>query len=370
MNAKITAQGLVVEQVQAEGYESVQIVRDAASGLEAIVSIHNTALGSAFGGCRLWTYDSPAAALTDALRLSRGMTYKNAMANLPCGGGKAVILRKPDMDRDAVFAAFGNFINSLGGQYVTAEDVGTTVNDMLVVREQTPFVSGIAGHESAGGDPSPLTALGVFLSIQSAVSKIIGRERLHGTTVAVQGLGSVGMELCRLLSEAGCELVVADITASRVNSCVKAYGAKAVSVDEILFEKVDVLAPCALGGVLNAKTTDQIKAKIIAGAANNQLATIEDGDALHARGVVYLPDYLVNAGGIISVYREYESRSSKSDIRTEVGQIADRVIELLDRMTKSDLAPARITDAWAQSLIAPQVPQANPSTLASTVPCQ
>ena len=336
-------------------HERVLLVADPASGLQAILAVHSTARGPAFGGCRFWSYADDASALTDALRLSHGMSLKNALADLPFGGGKAVIVKPAgSFDREALFAAFGRAVQSLDGRYITAEDVGTTTADMRVVQRHTAFVSGIPREAgSFGGDPSPWTALGVFVSIEAGVRRVLGRDSLAGVRVAVQGLGAVGMHLAAMLHAAGASLTVADVNAERAAEAGKRFGASVVGVDAILATRADVLAPCAMGAVLDARSIGALQVRLVAGAANNQLATAEDGDRLHARGITYLPDYLVNAGGIVSVAREYRGEGETGAVDAEVRRIGDRVSELLDRVEAAHgqpgQTPARIADAWARS---------------------
>lgn len=331
-------------------HEKVLLAADAETGLKAILAIHSTARGPAFGGCRFWTYDSEMAALNDALRLSQGMSLKNALADLPFGGGKAVIIKPAgNFDRPALFAAFGRAVQSLQGAYITAEDVGTTTADMLGMQSQTPFVSGIPRDGAFGGDPSPKTAWGVFVSIEAGVRLHLQRNAMDGVRVALQGLGAVGWHLAEFLHQAGAKLVVADVDPAKVERAVAQFGAQAVSVDEILGADVDVLAPCALGAALNAHSVPLIRARLIAGAANNQLATAADGDTLQQRGICYLPDYLVNAGGIISVAREYRGEGEEMAVMAEVSRIAERVAELLDRVKLAGTTPARVADAWARA---------------------
>ncbi|WP_349745014.1 Leu/Phe/Val dehydrogenase [Roseateles cavernae] len=331
-------------------HERVLLAADAQTGLKAILAVHSTARGPAFGGCRLWTYDSELAALNDALRLSQGMSLKNALADLPFGGGKAVIIKPAgDFDRAALFAAFGRAVQSLDGAYITAEDVGTTTADMRGMQGQTSFVSGIPREGAFGGDPSPKTAWGVFVSIRAGVRQVLGRESLEGVRVALQGLGAVGWHLAEFLHQAGAKLLVADIDAAKVVRAQERFGAQALAVQDILAADADVLAPNALGAALNAQSIPTLRARLIAGAANNQLATAADGDALQARGITYLPDYLVNAGGIISVAREYRGEGEEAAVMAEVGRIADRVTELLERVKREDSTPARVADAWARA---------------------
>ncbi|RZJ24282.1 MAG: Glu/Leu/Phe/Val dehydrogenase, partial [Haliea sp.] len=272
-------------------HECVHWVSDHATGLRAIIAIHNTARGPAFGGCRMRRYASEEEALSDALRLSQGMSLKNALADLPFGGGKAVIMAPAgDFDRQALFTAFGRAVDGLGGRYITAEDVGTTTDDMKTLRRVTAHVSGIPRTDAFGGDPSPKTALGVFVSIEEAVRRHLKRPGLAGTTVAVQGLGAVGAHLCGLLHQAGAQLLVADVNAARVLDMQARFGATPVPVEEVCALKVDVLAPCALGAVIDEGSIPRLQAQIVAGAANNQLATPADGKRIHQRGILYLPD--------------------------------------------------------------------------------
>ncbi|WP_241695908.1 Glu/Leu/Phe/Val family dehydrogenase [Solimonas terrae] len=335
-------------------HESLAAVSDRASGLEAIVAIHSTARGPAFGGCRYWHYENRDAAIRDARRLAEGMSLKNALADLPFGGGKAVIIRNPrQTDRQALFSRFGRFVESLEGRYVTAEDVGTTEADMAAIAAQTPYVSGLKTAKTYGGNPSPKTALGVFVAIRSGVRQVLNRRDLDGLVVAVQGLGSVGWDLCRLLAGAGCKLIVADINPAVAAKAVEQFGANTCEPDAILFQDADVLAPCALGGVLNVDSIPKIRAKLIAGAANNQLQSITDGDSLHKAGIYYLPDFLVNAGGIVSAVREYQGKLGEQQVIEEVERIGQRVEELVARVARLDLAPARAADAWARSLLVP-----------------
>lgn len=335
-------------------HERVLLVADPATQLKAILAVHSTARGPAFGGCRFWHYTNETAALTDALRLAQGMSLKNAMADLPFGGGKAVILkpagwRDDAAEREALFAAFGRAVQSLDGRYITAEDVGTTTADMRVVQRETQYVSGIPREGAFGGDPSPKTAWGVFVAIEAGVQRHLDRSSLADVKVAIQGLGAVGMHLAEFLHKAGAKLIVADVNVARVEEAKARFGAHVVAVDQILAADCDVLAPCALGAVLNAQTVPTVRAKIVSGAANNQLATAADGDALHARGVLYLPDYLVNAGGIISVAREYRHEGEEKAVMAEVSRIRERVLELLDRVRTTGQTPARASDAWARS---------------------
>jgi leucine dehydrogenase len=333
-------------------HERVLIAADEAAGLRTLIAVHNTARGPGFGGCRFWAYENDLAALHDAQRLSQGMSYKNALANLPFGGGKAVIVKpKGDFDREALFAAFARAVDSLQGAYITAEDVGTTTADMRVVQRHTAYVSGIPREGAFGGDPSPKTAWGVFVSVQAGAKAVLGRSDLQGLTVAIQGLGAVGWHLAEFLHQAGAKLTVADIDPVKTAKAQAHFGATVVGVDQILAAPVDVLAPCALGASLNAGSIPTLQARLVCGAANNQLALPSDGKLLAERGITYLPDYLVNAGGIISVAREYRGEGEEQAVMAEVSRIAERVTELLARVKTSGRTPAAEADAWAQSLL-------------------
>lgn len=334
-------------------HERVTLVTDEKTGLRAIIAIHSTARGPAFGGCRYWSYGSDLAAMEDALRLSRGMSLKNSMADLPFGGGKAVILRGDRQhERKAMYQAFGRAVQALAGSYITGEDVGTSVADMLSVREVTPYAAGIPRENGFGGNPSPKTALGVFAAIERGALHVFGARQLKGLRVAVQGLGAVGWALAERLHRAGCKLVVADIDANRSAAASRVFDATVVAVDDIAAQDVDILAPCALGATLDRHSIPALRARLVAGAANNQLATDADGDALHQRGIAYLPDYLVNAGGIISCVREYEGGFAESDVDAEVLRIADRVESLFLRARDTAESLSRAADQWALEKLA------------------
>ncbi len=336
-----------------DGHEKVTMVEDAETGLKAIIAVHSTAMGPAAGGCRLWSYDSDSAALIDALRLSKGMSYKNAMAGLPMGGGKAVICGPVMPERRVeTFKAFGRAVDSLGGQYITAEDVGVSVADMEIIKTQTRFVSGIAGSAGkSGGDPSPFTARGVRVGIQSAVRAAMGGADLDGVKVAVQGLGHVGMYLCEELASRGARLVVADIHAGRVTEAQSRFGATAVHVDDILRQEVDVVAPCALGGAITEEVASHLSARIVAGAANNQLLTQEAGRILAGRGILYAPDYVINAGGIIMVSGEISGNNDEAEVLAAVDRIGGRLDDIFARAQNGEALTFEIADRMAQSKI-------------------
>ena len=343
----------VFDHPEFDQHESIHYVHDAQTGLHAIVAIHSTALGPAAGGCRRWQYVSDAAALTDALRLSRGMTYKNAVAGLRFGGGKSVILADASTPKSPeLFRAFGRVVESLGGRYITAEDVGCSVDDMRYVHEETNFVSGLPkSGDSAGGDPSPMTALGVFLGIESAVRSRLGADSLEGIRVAVQGVGHVGLHLCRLLHEAGAILVVADVDREHLKQADEELPVTVVRPTELLYADVDVLAPCALGNILTSVTIPKIKASIVAGAANNQLATAADGARLADRDILYAPDYVINAGGIINVAHEFFGDGLDEQVREDVARIPRR-LEAIFAEAKATGRPTNIiADELARKIV-------------------
>jgi len=336
-----------------DGHERVVFGYDEATGLRSIIAIHSTALGPAAGGCRMWPYASTSEAVTDVLRLSRGMSYKNAMAGLPFGGGKAVIIGDSRKSKSPeLFHAFGRLVGSLAGRYVTAEDVGTTAADMEHVAQVTNFVGGLGRKPGeAGGDPAPKTALGVFLGLKAAAKFRFGRSDLEGLSVAVQGVGGVGYHLCRLLASEGARLRVADVQPAALQRVRDEFGAVVVPATSVLCEQVDVLAPCALGGIFNAHTIPAIRARVIAGAANNQLAEEKDGAALQLAGVLYAPDYVINAGGIISVAREYAGGATESQVTSEIHAIPGRLMEIFERARREARATNVVADQMARERI-------------------
>jgi leucine dehydrogenase len=315
-------------------YEQLVICQDKQSGLKAIICIHDTTLGPALGGTRMWTYDSEDAAIEDALRLARGMTYKNAAAGLNLGGGKTVIIGDPKKDKnEEMFRAFGRYIQGLNGRYITAEDVGTTVEDMDMIYQETPFVTGVSPAFGSSGNPSPVTAYGVYRGMKAAAKEAFGTDSLEGKVIAVQGVGHVAYTLCKHLHEEGASLIVTDINQEAVQRAVNDFGAKAVDINDIYSVDCDIFAPCALGAIINDATISQIKAKVVAGAANNQLKETRHGDALHEMGIVYAPDYVINAGGVINVADElngYNRDRAMKKVETIYDNIA-RVIEISKR---------------------------------------
>jgi leucine dehydrogenase len=339
-----------------DAHELVVFGHDAASGLRAIIAIHSTALGPAAGGCRMWPYASTAEAVADVLRLSRGMSYKNALAGLKFGGGKAVIIGDARKGKTPeLFEAFGRFVDSLGGRYVTAEDVGTTTTDMTQVARGTRYVAGLgAAPGEAGGDPGPKTALGVFLGLKAAVKFRLGRADLADVSVAVQGAGGVGYHLCGMLAAEGAKLSVADVRPIALQRVCDEFKARAVAVEEVLFEDVDVLSPCALGAVLSAQSIPRLRARVVAGAANNQLAQGQDGAALPAAGILYAPDYVINAGGIISVSREYHGGASEAQVIADIQGIPARLTEIFERARRENRTTNAVADELARERLGRQ----------------
>jgi len=332
-----------------DGHEQVVFGHDDGTGLRAIIAIHSTTLGPAAGGCRMWPYATTAEAVADVLRLSRGMSYKNAMAGLQLGGGKAVIIGESRRKTPELFEAYGRFVESLGGRYVTAEDVGTTTADMAQVARVTRYVAGLGrAPGEAGGDPGPKTALGVFLGIKAAVKFRLGRSDLAGISVAVQGVGGVGYHLCGMLAAAGARLHVADVRPAALQRVCDEFRARAVPVEEVLCEDVDVLAPCALGAVLTAHSIAQLRARIVAGAANNQLAQGQDGQGLPTAGILYAPDYVINAGGIISVAREYRGGATEEQVIADIHAIPVRLTEIFERARRENRTTNAVADQMAR----------------------
>jgi leucine dehydrogenase len=315
-------------------YEQLVFCQDEVSGLKAIIAIHDTTLGPALGGTRMWTYESEDAAIEDALRLAKGMTYKNAAAGLNLGGGKTVIIGDPRKDKnEEMFRAFGRYIQGLNGRYITAEDVGTTVADMDLIHEETNYVTGISPAFGSSGNPSPVTAYGVYRGMKAAAKEAFGTDSLEGKTIAVQGVGNVAFNMCRHLHEEGAKLIVTDINKEAVQRAVDEFGAKAVETDEIYSVDCDIFAPCALGAIINDETIPQLKAKVIAGAANNQFKEARHGDTIHEMGIVYAPDYVINAGGVINVADELYGYNSERAMKKveQVYNNVERVIEIAKR---------------------------------------
>jgi len=335
-----------------DGHEDVHFFTDSATGLQAIIAIHSTHLGPSSGGVRYWHYARDADALTDALRLSRGMSYKNAMAGLPVGGGKGVILAGDAPKTGDQLRAFGEAIESLGGRYVTAEDVGMSEADMETIASATRHVSGLpVASGKAGGDPGPSTAKGVYLGIKAAVEQKLGKTDMAGVHVAIQGVGSVGGGTARLLAKDGARLTLADANEQRAAALANELGARAVSAAEIMTIGADVFSPNALGAILTEASIPLLAAPIVAGGANNQLAVAADAARLHARGILYAPDYVINAGGIINVASEYFRLGDRSFVETKVAEIPARLKAIWAESAASGRPAAEVADAMARKLI-------------------
>jgi len=333
-----------------DGHETVAFHSDAKTGLKAIIAIHSTTLGPALGGCRMWDYGDDQAALTDVLRLSRGMSYKNALAGLPWGGGKSVILGNAKTDKTpAMMREMGRFVENLGGRYIVAEDVGTSPDDMLEVSKETPHVRGVKG---VGFDPSPGTAYGVFKGLEATVRARLGATDLQGIRVAVQGLGHVGYDLARQLHEAGAVLTVTDIDQAALAKAESELNATVVGLDDIYDADVDVYAPCALGASINDKTVDRLRASVVAGAANNQLAEDRHGDRLAQRGILYAPDYVINAGGVIHIYHEGPNFDRETTF-AHIAQIGVTLEEIYQRAKKEGIATHIAADRLALDRLNP-----------------
>lgn len=336
-----------------DNHELVLFGRDEASGLAAIIAVHSTALGPACGGCRMWPYANDTEAMRDALRLSRGMSYKNAMAGLPLGGGKSVIIGDSRKDKtDELFRAFGRVIDSLGGKYIAAEDVGITVADVMTMGQTTRHVAGLSKGHDASGDPSPFTAYGVYMGIKAAVKHKLATDSLRGVRVAVQGLGNVGSHLCQRLADDGAILTVADIHADAVQRAVDKFGAMAVAPDRIHAADADVYAPCALGAVINPRSLPELKAKIVAGGANNQLETDPMGEALRAAGILYAPDYVINGGGIINVSAEVTQDYDRDSVLRQVERIPVTLTEIFRRADRENRPTSAVADEMAREILA------------------
>lgn len=353
------AQDMLIEKIDCQnilGYEDHELVvccKDHRSGLHAVVAIHSTARGPALGGCRMWPYASEEEALTDALRLSQAMSRKHAVAKTPHGGGKAIIFGDSKKEKsESLFSAFGRFINQLGGQYITSEDVGISVDDMVVVAKQTEHVVGLPIETGGSGDPSPVTAYGVACGVRAAVAYQAQRNydpeaRLDGVKVAVQGLGHVGRYLCHYLDEAGAQLIVADVHTPNVDWVCRETNAVAVSPDEIYQVEADVFAPCALGSVLNADTIPRLQCSIVAGAANNQLESPQLASQLHDRGILYCVDYVINAGGIINISYENGNYDKAQAMRHTVG-IGNTLIDIFNKAHSDKRTTCEVADEIAR----------------------
>jgi len=331
------------------GHEEIVMCSDPSVGYKGILAVHSTKLGPALGGTRYWQYATDEEAITDALRLSRGMTYKNAVAGLHLGGGKSIIIGdNKTKDREKIFRAHGRFVESLGGRYITAEDVGTSTKDMAYVQMETKHVAGLAGKS---GDPSPVTAHGVFRAVQASANRKWGSDSLEGKTIAIQGCGSVGSYLAGELHQAGAKLIVSDIDAAKVAKVSKATGAKIVEGDAIFSVDADIFSPCALGGIINDKTIPKLKVQIVAGGANNQLLEERHGDELERRGILYAPDYVANAGGVINVYGEVAGWDVQRAL-DEADNIYDTILKVFDIAEAKHIPTYEAADRLAELRLA------------------
>lgn len=340
----------IFEQMEKYGHEQLVFCYDKTSGLKAIIGIHNTTLGPALGGSRFWNYEKEEDAVTDVLRLSRGMSYKNSAMGLNIGGGKAVIWGDAKKDKsEELFRAFGKFVNSLGGRYITAEDVNTTVEDMNYVIMETDYV---VGRDNVSGDPSPMTAFGVYRGIKAAAAHKWGSDSLKGKVIAVQGLGKVGMHLCEHLHDEGAKLIVTDINQESIDRAVKEFGATAVGLNEIYGVQCDIYSPNALGATINDETIPQLKCEIVAGGANNQLKEARHGDILREEGILYAPDYVINGGGVTNVAEEFNPAGYNRDrAYARVSTIYDKLIKIFKIADEQNISTAKAADVMAEDRI-------------------
>ena len=331
------------------GHEEVVMCSDPSIGYRGILAVHSTKLGPALGGTRFWQYASDEEAIVDALRLSRGMTYKNAVAGLKLGGGKSIIIGdNKTTDREKLFRAHGRFVESLGGRYITAEDVGTSTKDMDYVHMETDHVAGLAGKS---GDPSPVTAHGVFRAVQASANWVWGSDSLEGKTVTIQGCGSVGTYLAKELHEAGAKLIVSDIDSAKTARVAKMTGAKVVEGDAIFSAEADIFSPCALGGIINDTTIPKLKVRIVAGGANNQLLEERHGDELMRRNILYAPDYVANAGGVINVYGEVAGWDAQKAL-DKADDIYDTVLKVFELAEQMNIPKYEAADRLAERRLA------------------
>lgn len=334
-----------------EGWRKVVHFKDDDAGLNAIIAVHDATLGPGCGGCRIFPYESFDAGLEDVKNLSRGMTYKNALGGIPFGGGKAVIFADPRKDKTPeMLRAFANAVGSLEGLYYTAEDSGVTEEDLALIRSVTPYAAGMV-KDGVGGNPSPFTARGVWRGVQAAARCKMGAQSLSGARVSILGVGAVGMELARLIHEEGGELIVADVNEAAVREACERFGAEAVPPQDAVAADVDIFAPCALGGSINADTIDRLQAGVVAGAANNQLKTPDMDEALHARSILYAPDYVINAAGVISVGLEILEQWTSDEMTRRIDKIGDTLTGIFNRAEADARPTGAVADAMAQEVI-------------------
>jgi len=338
----------VFDNSEYDNHEQVLFCRDRGAGLFAIIAIHDTTLGPAAGGCRMWPYASVDDAVTDVLRLSQAMSYKNALAGLPLGGGKSVIIGDPNKEKnEKLLTSFARFVQRLGGQYYTAEDIGIGINDVEVLARESDYVFGL----TTTGDPSPFTSRGCFEGIRAAVKHKLGRDSLDGLKVAVQGVGNVGRFLCKNLHEAGAELIIADVNPEAVAYAVENFGAKVVAPDEIYSQDVDIFSPCAIGGVLNEDTIPQLKTSIVAGVANNQLAEGRHDQLLHHRGILYAPDYVINSGGMLNASGDIFGQYNVNQVMERVTGLYDATLRIFEMAQQEGRLASEVADDLARQKI-------------------
>ncbi len=336
------------DKIELANLDELHFKFDEATQLRSIIAIHNTRLGPALGGCRCIEYRNDESAISDVIKLARGMSYKAALAKVPQGGGKGVILKPAVVtDRVALYRAFGRFVDDLGGRYITAVDSGTLLGDMDEVASITPYVSGTSKD---GSDPSPLTALGVFAGLQAAVQHQLKHSSVAGLRIAIQGLGNVGYVLAGLLHKAGAKLIVCDPDEAKVQRCVKEFAATAVSTDAIYDVECDVFSPCGLGGILNENTIPRLRCRVVAGAANNQLADDQQGEILHLKGILYAPDYVINAGGLITVSLGY-LKAPADTVRVRTLALGDTLAQLFERSSVDNCPPEQIANHMAEEIL-------------------
>lgn len=348
-NAKPVTQDDFLDYALSHGFGDLHFKVDGETGMIAVVAIHSTKLGPALGGCRFIEYPNTSSAIYDAMRLARGMSFKNASVNLPLGGGKAVIIKpKHAFDREAYMHAFGRFVHELGGRYITALDSGTQLADMDIIAQHTPYIASLSSHN---GDPSPSTSMGILRGIEAAVEFKLGKDNLKGVHVAIQGLGHVGYLLAQHLHARGAVLTVADINPALVERTVREFGAKAVATEEIHKIPCDVFAPCALGGIINDITIEQFQTPIIAGAANNQLAHTYHGKLLHEKGILYAADYIINAGGVIFAASKY-LHTPEDKVSEQIDGIRTSLLEIFERSRQEDVPACEIADMRAMEKLA------------------
>ena len=341
----------IFKKMEEQDYEQLVFCQDKNSGLKAIICIHDTTLGPALGGTRMWNYETEEEAIEDAIRLGRGMTYKNAAAGLNLGGGKTVIIGDPLKDKnEEMFRAFGRFIQGLNGRYITAEDVGTTVADMDMIHEETDFVTGISPAFGSSGNPSPITAYGCYIGMKAAALEAFGDDSLEGKTVTVQGVGNVAYTLCEYLHKEGANLIVTDINKDAVQRAVDNFGATAVEPNDIYSQEADIFAPCAMGAIINDDTIPQLKVKVIAGSANNQLKEERHGDELEARGIVYAPDFVINSGGVINVADELYGYNNERAMK-RVETIYDSISRIFEISKRDGIPSYQAADRMAEERI-------------------